>query len=211
MLKKITFLVTIFYMLTPVDLFSQKKMIHEFYLNNIQHIIVNGDNSFNIKLNTVKGDKAIITQKTEGELGDNIILISKISQDTLFISSDYKAFVVNYNDKLSAHKTVSIQLEISLPINKQVYLKSNNANVFCQGQYKSLTVELNNGQVFSENLIGNITINTVYGNINVRSKYNNWINQSKPHKNINSQILKTEFYKQSLNTVNGKINIIKTE
>ena len=74
-----------------------------------------------------------------------IVLITEIINNTLYVATKYQPLFTDANDKLSAHKVMSIELGLNIPANKSIYVSSDIASVFVNGQYKDAIIELING------------------------------------------------------------------
>ena len=100
---------------TSFLMYSQKTEIKTIDNKTIKSIIIKGDAIFKIKTKTTKTNIITIISKIEGEEAQNTTIINEIKNDTLLISSAYKTFLEKNNDKLSAHKQLSIEVSIEIP------------------------------------------------------------------------------------------------
>ncbi|RSK41708.1 hypothetical protein [Mangrovimonas spongiae] len=193
---------------TPV-LIAQQHIERQIDLSSVQHININANKSFKVQVKTNNTTRAEVTLKSEGEYGNQLALITTIKNDTLYISSEFQPLFKVYDDKLAAHKVTSLELDISLPQEKEVYLKSDIANVFCKGEFNRLVIELVNGQFHGDNIIGNATINTIRGNIYIQTIYTEQTHFKSQNRSSKTIVNKT--FKQTLNSINGSIFISKIE
>ena len=106
---------------------------------------------------------------------------------------------INPNDKLSAHKVVSIALEVTVPAYKSVDVFGTNTNLYASGAYRELNVALSDGRCTLENISesvqvttqkGDIVLSTASGNIVAESVYGNLSKESIPSGD-NQFVLKT--------------------
>ncbi|MEJ6791307.1 MAG: hypothetical protein QNK89_00815 [Lacinutrix sp.] len=88
---------------------TEKKIINN---NAIKCIIIEGDDIFKIDTKTAKTNLITLTTKIEGEGAQNTTIITEVKSDSLLISSIYKGYLKKNNDKLSAHKQLSIDVSI---------------------------------------------------------------------------------------------------
>ncbi|WP_338732482.1 hypothetical protein [Mangrovimonas cancribranchiae] len=207
--KRFLFLIyVLIWFFSPV-LVAQQHIQRQLDLSNVQHININANKSFKVHVKTTNTTRAEVTLKSEGEYGNQLALITTIKNDTLYISSEFQPLFKVFDDKLAAHKVISLELMISLPEGKDVYLKSDLANVFCKGRFNRVVVELVNGQFHGNNMQGNAIINTIRGNIYIKTLYTE---QSYfKSQNRTSKTIVNNVFKQTLNSINGDIFISKTE
>lgn len=81
------------------------------------------------------------------------------------ISADFQPLFINPNDKLSAHKVVSIALEISVPEYKNVDVFGTNTNLYAKGIYEDLNITLSDGRCNLENVSESVEVTTQKGDI----------------------------------------------
>jgi len=177
---------------------------------NITSIIINGDEIFNIKLIAQDVDDIKIKTKIEGEYSEDIVLLANVKIDSLIISSAYNPLYTNHNDKLSAHKVISIETELIVPRNLNVYLNSNIASVEILGKFNRLIIELYQGSCNLKSFRGDAIINTIDGQIILNTNFA--IIEAKTKTGlINKELITKGNDEIRLNSVNGNISITKTK
>jgi len=195
---------------TSFLMYSQKTEIKTIDNKTIKSIIIKGDAIFKIKTKTTKTNIITIISKIEGEEAQNTTIINEIKNDTLLISSAYKTFLEKNNDKLSAHKQLSIEVSIEIPEHLYLSFKSKIASAEVTGKYKQLILELNQGNVNINNFYGNAIINTINGNISIETNYANITALTKTGK-INMEDIVKAKNEIIIHSINGNINIFKTK
>jgi len=78
------------------------------------------------------------------------------------------SFLPNFkhpNDKLSAHKVISIKLKLKVPEYTEVRLYGTNSNVNASGNYKALNIVLADGDCTLSQVSEQVTVKTQTGNI----------------------------------------------
>src|SRR5690606_3407455 len=98
--------------------------------DKIKTIVIEGNNMFKITVNTAEITEILIALKIEGEHSEQIILLTEQIEDSLKIASTYQPLFNKPDDKLSAHKKISIELTVSIPEGFDVTIKSDIASVF---------------------------------------------------------------------------------
>lgn len=175
-----------------------------------QRIYVAAKNCFQVNLTTAQSQELEVKATIEGEYLDDLIVKIEEQGKDIFVSTGFLPNFIHPNDKLSAHKVVSIALEISVPNNANIQVFGTNTNLIAQGQYKNLKVTLADGNCTLKNISakadiktqkGNIILNTESGTISTHSQYGK-VSLHNIQKG-NSEYL--------LRSVEGNIAVIKTE
>jgi len=205
---KTTFYIAIFFFVFQLQ--AQKVIEKEIDLQNISSVVINGNQIFKIRINANTTKTILVQAKFEGEYNEDIVLLTEKVDSKLTISTEFQPLFVPHNDKLSAHKVISIELSISLPEYLNVWIQSDIASVLALGQYNNLTIELVNGNCKVDSFSGNAIINTIHGAINVSS------DDAKVVAHTKKGILKQDKLRSgkktlNLNSINGNITVTKTE
>lgn len=189
---------------------AQKIIEKEIDASGISTIVVSGNSMFKIDLNTKPINQVHLTLKVEGENNEQIVLKTSRKQDTIFIGSGYQPLFNVPDDKLSAHKKISIELDMIIPENFDVTVKSDIGSVLIKGIYKSIFSELVNGDFKALNFSSNLLVNTIHGNIYIETNKSELSITTKNGSMYQEQL---DFGKQqiSLNSINGDIRVIKTQ
>ena len=173
-------------------------------------IQIDAENCFEVILQTSNSTDLIVDAAMDGEYNPNLLVNVKQEGATIFVSAGFQPNFIVPNDKLSAHKVVSIALNIKLPnyINAKVFGTS--CNVMASGRYHSLDVRLSDGRCELKNVGENCTVRTQSGDIlvfsnkasiNATSTYGKIIKEPIPAGN--------DYFK--LHTVTGDIHLKKTK
>ena len=92
-------------------------------------------------------------------------MIKEISDDKLFLKSEYIEILQSGYDKLSAHKVFSLEIKLIVPENLKIEIESNIASVTAIGEFEYLQIQLKQGNCEVLNFSGNALVNTFTGNI----------------------------------------------
>lgn len=178
--------------------------------SKIATIDIAGNTMFKITVSTKPVQRIFMDLQVEGENNEQIVLQTRIINDTLFIGSAYQPLFIKPDDKLAAHKKISIVLTLEIPEYLNVMVSSDMASVFVKGTYNFLTAELLNGYFLAQNFNGNLHVDTLHGNINVETQAGKMNLHTK-----NGAIQKTNLplgtNQLSLNSINGNISVRKTQ
>jgi len=150
-------------------IFAQKVVKKSIVNSAISLIQIDVNNCFKIELETTDTDEILVEAFIDGEYTQDLELTVKEEGSTLVVDSDFSPTFVIPNDKLSAHKVVSIALKVLLPKYKNVTVFGASCNVTVTGKYENLKVSLNDGFCVLNEVSQNVEIITQSGDISVRS------------------------------------------
>lgn len=165
-------------------------------------------NCFELILETADVPEIKVNAIIEGEYSKDLEITIHEEGSTLMIGTGFRSDFINPNDKLSAHKVVSIALHIILPIEKNAAIFGTNSRVLVTGDYTDLNIVLADGvcelqkvssvvQVKTQS--GDILVSTKSGEVKAYSKYGTVISDRIPKGN-------NQF---TLSTITGNIEISK--
>ena len=175
-----------------------------------QYIFIDTQHCFQVNLTTAQSRELVVKAAIEGEyLKDLAVKIEEKGKD-IFVSAGFLPNFINPNDKLSAHKVVSIALDISVPKNTNVQLFGTNTNISAQGTYKSLKVTLADGNCTLKNISAKAEIKTQKGNIILSTK-SGTITAHSQYGTVSSHDIPHGISEYLLSSVEGDIALSKTE
>ncbi len=148
---------------------SQKKLQKEFDASSFTSVVVNGHEASLVSVIAEKRETIKINLTIEGEYYESVLLEVLQQNKTLLVAPAFTPFFERHNDKLAAHKVLSVSLEIRVPIDLFVSITSKNSFVEVMGAFGFLYVETDSGAVRLENFIGDGDIKTRSGNIFVKT------------------------------------------
>lgn len=168
MLKKIILLLII---CTVVNQgFSQKIIEKNLDALGIEKLVINSNEIFNISVSTERSDAIQISAKIVGENYENAMITSRQEGKILWIGTSYTPFFEAKNDKLAAHKVLSIEMTLMVPESMELTINSSSASVETSGAFEFLRVSLDNGNCTIKDFFGNATLGTKAGEISVYAR-----------------------------------------
>ncbi len=197
-------------LLVSFGLKAQKKLQKTIFADNISLVQVNTANCFEVEIHTSQGDDVIIEAEMEGEYSQDLDLEVNTNGSTLIIEAGFTPSFENPNDKLSAHKVVSILLKLTIPFYKNVEIYGTNSRVVIEGKYKELNISLSDGACELKSIMGNASVKTQSGFINVFAESAHIDAKSKYGK-VSFNPIPEGFSIYRLQTVTGNIQLSKTE
>ena len=200
-----------FLFLFSIPTLSGQKIVKKSILNqDITTIQIDASNCYSIEIKTKPVKEILVEAKLDGEYSNDLVVNIKEEDTIINIETGFQPIFINPNDKLSAHKVVSIALDISMPQYKNVKLYGTNTRVTAKGSYENLTVILSDGTCEIINVLqdvqirtqsGDILLNAISGDVYAKSKYG-IVNHNPIPKGLTTY---------NLNTITGNIILNKIE
>tara|TARA_B100001971_G_C18023842_1_gene448888 strand:- start:125 stop:742 length:618 start_codon:yes stop_codon:yes gene_type:complete len=202
------FKLVIFFLLVIHFSVAQKQTEKQWNAQQIEKVDINGEGIFKIYIKNSESNTIDLVVKFEGEHSENLVIIDSINQGVLKLSTGFQPLFKADNDKLSAHKVLSVELQLSIPKHIDLNIKSDIAQTKIEGQFPNVFIELKTGNCTLDPFFGNATINTISGNINIKTNNAKTIAKSKTGI-VDVKQFKLALYQLNLQTVNGNINVSK--
>lgn len=197
-------------LLISFGLRAQKKLQRVIFAQGISLVQLNSANCFKVEVHTSQGNEVAIEAEIEGEYTQDLDLKVNTNGTAILIEAGFVPSFENPNDKLSAHKVISILLKLTIPKNKDLEIYGTNSRVVIDGTYKGVKVALSDGVCQLNEVVGNVNVRTQSGSIDVMTKSAKIEANSKYGKVSPNQIPKgLSVY--NLQTVTGNIELNKTE
>ena len=190
--------------------FSQKVTQKTFDGDLVAFLQIDCDQCFRINLETSEQDEIEIQMAVEGEYSEQVILLTELNLDSLKISTAFQPIFKAPDDKLAAHKALSIVLHLKIPKDKAVYVKSDLASLMARGQYPGLRAELKQGHFDGWLYRSNVTILTLQGDINLVTDQGT-VHLTSKNGRVSQERLDGGDNSIDLRTINGNIRLRKTE
>lgn len=158
-------LVLLMFVCTLVNVHGQKLVRKAFVGPRTETIQIDAQYCYRIVLKTEPIDEVQVSATMEGEYAKDLLVSIKESGTTTIISTDFQPNFINPNDKLSAHKVISIALEIKVPQYKNVDVFGTSTNIYATGIYENLNITLSNGRCSLQNISQSVKVTTQTGDI----------------------------------------------
>jgi len=190
---------------------SGQKTIQKSYPATFGTLIqIDTDKSFEAEILAYEGNSLIVDARLEGEYAEALSVNVTQEGSTLWVGTEFDPSFEDPNDKLSAHKVVSVSLKIQIPSNLDVQVFGTSCNVTMSGEFSNVDVVLNDGnctlnqvahKVNVQTQSGNIRLNSLRGVIRAESRYGQIIQETIPEGNKS----------YDLETVSGDITLLRTK
>ena len=209
MLKIICYIVVLFFLIPEGS--AQKIIEKSWDGEGIERINVVSDQIFNIKIVSDESETIDVIAKIEGEHSENVVLNVSEDKSTLSLSTGYSPYFKLANDKLAAHKVISIEIELHIPENLQVFVKASIASVETNGSFEEIHLELGNGNCLLKDFEGGAHINTRNGNITVYARETVSATGKTKTGTLQNELLTGGVFSIMAQSVNGDITLLKSQ
>jgi len=178
--------------------------------DKITTISINGNQIFNISVSTSKTDEIIIRSTLDGEYQNDFQIVIKEERQTLKLSLEHLSLVEISDDKRNAHKVIAATLNMEIPEELSLHIISDIGSVDVKGNFKSLFIELLQGQCQVEGEVKTANINTLDGDINAATK-NAFVNAYSRHGKVILESFSSSKSIWELKSTNGNITVVKLD
>lgn len=145
--------------------FSQKVVKRSVIAPSIDQVQVDVAQCYLVEIRTIDGDEMEIEAVMDGEYRQDLSLHVTEEGSVLKVGTGFHPDFSNPNDKLSAHKVISISLAIALPRDMKLQVFGTDCNVRASGEYKNLRVTLADGECLLNQVRGDVEVHTQSGPI----------------------------------------------
>jgi len=193
-----------------IPLTAQKKVAKSILKESIKLIQIDAKSCFSVVLETTTSNTIVIEAQMDGEYSDELYLNLVENGNTLQVNSGFGPNHIDPNDKLSAHKVVSIALKVFIPRHKNVHVNGTSTNIFANGAYKNLQITVSDGLCTLKEIKGNLNVKSQTGNILVTGN-NAKINAISKYGTVTGNPIDNGNNLYELSTVSGNIIVNKTK
>ncbi|MBT0606976.1 DUF4097 family beta strand repeat-containing protein [Aequorivita echinoideorum] len=190
---------------------AQKIFQKEISSEGINTVIINDDFISEIKVLSTKLKNIIIEARVSGENEENVVIQEIFEGSKLFISAAFMPFFEAEDDKLAAHKILSVSLQIHIPENFTIKINSKKASVFTVGNFEIIEMGLEEGNCVLQNFKGNAKLQTKSGDITVYAKEGVSAEAISKNGSVQNQLPKKRKFHIKAESINGSIMLLITE
>ncbi|MEM9866797.1 MAG: hypothetical protein AAF765_03835 [Bacteroidota bacterium] len=123
----------------------QKVLKKTFVDSHISTILIDTKNCYEVILQTSPSHELQVDATMEGEYSKDLLVELEKDGKSVWVSTGFQPNFVFPNDKLSAHKVISIALRVRVPEYKKVQVFGTNSQVSVEGKYSDLNITLSDG------------------------------------------------------------------
>lgn len=149
---------------------NAQKLVRKSLLDSqISLIEVDATNCYRINVRSSPSREMTVEASMEGEYANDLSLRVGAQGTTMEIGAGFAPQFNVPNDKLSAHKLLSIALNVTVPDGMDVRVHGTNSSVAVRGRFGEVTVVLADGQCLLDRMAGSATVSTLSGEITLIS------------------------------------------
>ena len=131
---------------------------------------VDTEHCFELALGNSDSDEVIVQAHIDGEYSEDLLIEMEEDGTTLSIRPDFRAEFQHPNDKLSAHKVISIHLIVLVPEYTNVKVYGNHTLVQASGIFSAMEFTLDDGHCAMKIEAETLEATTHSGDIHLESK-----------------------------------------
>jgi len=190
---------------------AQKIMEKSWDASSIERLEVISDEVYHISIISEATERIHVRTRVEGEHNENVTLLVSDENKTLSIGTGFTPFFVQQNDKLAAHKVISIEMEIRIPIDMMVIVMGTLVSVETEGAFQNLQLELRNGNGVLNNFQGNAQLYARNGNLTVFARETGVLEANSRSGSVKNELPMGGHFLIKAESVNGDITLLKSQ
>ncbi|MBT8262211.1 MAG: hypothetical protein KJO05_05280 [Bacteroidia bacterium] len=146
---------------------AQKTIQKQWIVSAVDTVLIASDQIYNVRITSGSKETINLTTSVEGEVYETVVVKELISGKTLQIGTGHSPYFSPKNDKLAAHKVLSVEMVLTVPPNVAVVVHSKNTSVIAEGTIAYLETVLEKGHCTLQDFKGDARLFTVFGDISV--------------------------------------------
>lgn len=135
----------LFCLLGSTGVSGQKQLTKTLLNPELNAISIDGTLAYRLELQTGSSEEVSVEARMEGEYSPDLMVLFRESGRTLFIETRFNPNFKMPNDKLGAHKVISVRLKVTVPEYQNVFLNAATCQVSTTGVFKNLDIVFNDG------------------------------------------------------------------
>ena len=210
-IKPNNFLLGFFCFLFFTQLGYTQKIIQKSWEGSAFEILeIISDEVFKIEIITGDFSEIRLHVNITGENFESMTIGVSEKNKVLTLKPSFRPFFVPQNDKLAAHKMLSIEMTLYLPEQKKVVVDSKLASLVTKGSFQKLDVNLRDGTCLLQEFSGNAVVNTQQGDISVFAKPFVYGTAMSKHGKVTNRLTNIGNYTLKAQSVNGNISLYQS-
>ena len=149
--------------------FGQKTVSKSYPIVFDTLIQIDTDKCYQAEISAYDGETVIVETRMDGEYAEALSVNITENGNTLWIGTDFNPEFTLPNDKLGAHKVVSVSLNVRIPAHRDIQVFGTSCNVVLSGEFNAVDVVLNDGSCTLNQVARHVKVNTQSGHIRLNS------------------------------------------
>jgi len=181
-----------------------------FSKEDVSSISIHGEYVFKITVDAKPVSKITVHSRVEGENNENIVLVSEVKNKHLYIAVKQQPLFVDANDKLSAHKVISVEIKVVVPEHLVMRLDLYESDLIVKGVYDKVRVHSDTGNCIFTAFQGSARIDTRNGNVTMQTNHAK-VSAASKNGNLNKEEIDAGKHEVLIKTTNGNITVTKSQ
>ena len=193
-------------------IWAQKDLSRTYLSEGIENILIDGNGVHSLSVIASEVEEISVQVHLEGETSEEIVIKEHLEGNQLELGFGSWPLAKTYNDKLSAHKIVSVVVTIVIPQQLFVSITSNTAAIFAEGTFQSLYVAIEDGNCVLKNFNGDANLTTNSGVILVSVQNKTTVAAaSSIYGSIRNELEEKGVFTIYAESVHGDISLLQTQ
>ncbi len=201
----------VFVILFGPDGISQKTMQKSWEAHNFVRLEILSEEAYLIQIEVVPTKTIQLKTSVEGEHFESVVVDAIEKNNVLQLKTAYRPYFTPENDKLAAHKLISIALHLSIPEGMEVVVEASKARLETQGSFKQLDANLMTGLCILKGFKGNAALNARNGDVLVFAEPGVSGEGISHHGTVINQLPVQQPFRITAESVNGNISLLKSQ
>ncbi len=148
---------------------AQKRLSNSYDASTVKELYINSNEIFEVRVHAVDTDKITLHTIIDGEIFASTLLNAVVENGILKITTGKTPDYIPFNDKLSAHKVMAIELELNVPSGIDLSVYSTLASLDTDGNFGQVRIDLGRGHFRGEGFRfrESAKINTISGSVSI--------------------------------------------
>ena len=156
--------------LLAVGAYAQKRVVKSLVNPRTTWVHIDSEVCFELRLHNSDSDLVVVEAKLDGEYSEDLVISMEEDGNTLIITPGFRPNFKHPNDKLSAHKVVSVFLDIAIPAYTNFMIFGTHTRVSATGIFTNGKVVLDDGSCDLQAEAEELEVVTQSGDIRFTSK-----------------------------------------
>lgn len=190
--------------------FAQKRIERLWDATELRTLEIVSDEVNSIRIASGNKDKIQLIVRIEGEHSEQVVLQVSEAQKILSINTGRTPYFKAQNDKLAAHKVLSIEMEVLIPASITLGIESQLASVYTKGPIQNLVMDLVEGTILLDEFEGEASLYTKNGSITVHAMPGVTAIARSLEGQVENELTSNGKYELAAWSVNGDISLLKS-
>lgn len=192
------------------SLHGQKVLKKSWDAAQFDQLVLLSEQVYRIEIASEKTTQIRLEMHIDGEYADNMMVSVTEDNRILKLAENYRPLYEPPNDKLAAHKVISIEMKLYVPEDMNIHISAEIGSVIARGNYEKLEVTLVQGFCELYQFKGDGTVLTKGGDITVYAQEGMAGEAYSKYGTVENELVHEGSLFLRAESVNGHIRLLKT-